>query len=309
LTRVLGTSSTSVLIGGEVPALAKAGVPHSFVVEFGPDFKRRWFLDSTLVSLHSDVAGDGGFLFVCADGATYSTQGGELRELRIADDLSGPNATGMLTSAGQVDQSIVAVGTSRVTYVRQSRGHWLKLSADIECARAEGRGVGFNAVASAAPGEICCAGLRGEVWMWRNEAWNRCDAPTNCDLTCVSVNPDGEYVIGGTRGILMRGSADKWQILESGPAMQSITAISAFQGEMYVADGSRLMKITGDVLEDVGITSGGSIPVRHLSSSGDALWAASRKQVFALQAGSWFELPLRSPEKDGGSARPMSASN
>ncbi len=295
LTRVLGTSSTRVLLGGEVPALAEDGVPHSFVVEFDPTFKRRWFLDSELVSLLPDVSGGGGLLFVCADGASYSTKDGELREVRIGDELSGPNSAKMLLSAVQVDQTVIAVGASRMTFRQESPGYWIRLSEDIECEQPGDYHFGFTSVASGAPEEFCCVGLHGEVWIRKNSTWERCDVPTNCDLTCVAVDPEGNYVIGGTRGILMKGSADKWQILESGPGRHSITGIATFQGSVYVADGSRLMKVEDDSVEEVEITPGATTPVRYLSSTRDAMWAASFDQVVVLREGNWTKLELGSP--------------
>lgn len=71
--------------------------------------------------------------------------------------------------------------------------------------------MGFEDIHGPNESNMYAVGGCGDVWHYDGEKWEWCDFPSNEQLSCVLVAPNGEVYISGEGGNLWQGKLHTWK--------------------------------------------------------------------------------------------------
>lgn len=220
-------------------------------------------------------------------GAFWEVQPKTLQEIhgRIKE------AESSLRSLSVIDEVIYGCGMGRTVLRRKSVGVWEEIGPGTS-AEDDGMVVGFEDLAGFSCDEIYAVGWRGEIWQHSKAKWQRLDSPVSATLNAVCCTPDGKVYIVGDNGVMLRGSSDVWEVLET-DRTDNLMDVAYFGNTVYVVTDFEILKLEeGSLIAEDAFSDEDDFPhtCLHLLTAEDALVSMGTKDLFRLHDGLWERL-------------------
>lgn len=229
-------------------------------------------------------------LSISEQGYVLALGGGQVAvEPRIAP---GDQTPGPLTEVRAIaGDTVVAVGTLRQAFLREQPGQWLRI--DQSC-RASGPGAADHAFLSVdgfSPTDIYAAGWEGEVWHYDGQTWTAQEIPTNLAFYRLCCAGDGLVYAVGQRGLILRGSRDRWEILQQESTQEDLWGCEWFQDRLFVATTHALYELDKNDLVPVEYSEQ-RIPATcyALSAADGIMWSIGTHDVMQLDKNGWSRI-------------------
>ena len=278
------------------------------------------------------IPGDMTQLMAIGEGGQVFLRGaGEEREEVIVKGDEGPATRGPLRCVRAIAGHVIAVGSDRQVYRRKGPSRWEALdmgarpesglppmdkvekAADKKKVADKGRAprakpgpptkrtssaqtsVGFEAVDGYAVNEMYAVGRGGEIWQWEGTRWLPHASPTTETLTQLTCATDGHVYAAGDKGVLVRGRADRWELLRTG-LTQPITGLRLYDGALYAATAKGVWRLEGDKLVAVPLPKKdppktfGMLDTESVTRTRGALWSIGPKDIFTYDGKTWTRI-------------------
>jgi hypothetical protein len=135
--------------------------------------------------------------------------------------------------------------------------------------------------------DVYAVGFQGEVWHFNGEGWERRDVPTDTVLTSVKCADDGFIYIGGHKGILLRGRADVWEVVDDGAPQDDIWDLEWFAGALYASTMTGVYRCLDRRCEPVEFSGDPPATTYQLSASEGVMWSVGRRDIVAFDGVQW----------------------
>lgn len=200
-----------------------------------------------------------------------------------------PRARGFtrLRSIGGV---VHACGMGRLVYRRRQDGTWENISAPWPAG--EQGVIGFTDLAGWQNGDLCCVGWAGEIWTRRKDTWNNEHSPTNGNFNAVAIHPDGNAYAVGDAGVMVKGQAGAWEVVETGMDA-NLQDVCVHDGRVYACSDFNVFALTEDGLEalwEEGGESAATTCLRLVPAAAQGLICVGSDDVLVMQGDAWTRL-------------------
>ncbi|WP_331346887.1 hypothetical protein [Cellvibrio sp. UBA7661] len=110
-----------------------------------------------------------------------------------------------------------AVAIGRRVFKRAAANQWIPILEGLTWPeQMDYLDMGFEDIHGSNENNMYAVGGCGDVWHYNGEKWQWCDFPSNEQLSCVLVAPDGDVYISGEGGNLWRGKMHTWEKIHTG---------------------------------------------------------------------------------------------
>ncbi|MNP05678.1 hypothetical protein D3C76_976340 [compost metagenome] len=227
-------------------------------------------------------------LTLCADGSVHrAAPDGQAYEDLVAEK---PSKHGLLRDIRPIGENVYATGFGRQVYVRHSRT-WQRCDQGVAEDPTADSLSGFESIDGFGEEEIYAVGNQGEIWCRRQGAWQRSESPTNIILENVLCAPDGMVYISGQLGIVLRGRADRWELIEHELTEDTFWDMAWFADRLWLSTTRGLYTLQGGKLEkaDTGLPKDQTF--RYLDANQECLWSSGERHLAAFDGMTWTRIP------------------
>ncbi len=227
-------------------------------------------------------------LTLCADGSVHrAAPDGQAYEDLVEEK---PSKHGLLRDIRPIGDSVYATGFGRQVYVRNART-WQRCDQGVAEPPTADSLSGFESIDGFGEEEIYAVGNQGEIWCRRQGTWQRSQSPTNVILENVLCAPDGMVYISGQLGIVMRGRADRWELIEHELTEDTFWDMAWFADRLWLSTTKALYTLQGSKLEkvDTGLPSGQTF--RYLDANQECLWSSGERHLATFDGTTWTQIP------------------
>ncbi|HEU0179348.1 MAG TPA: hypothetical protein VFV58_34215 [Blastocatellia bacterium] len=274
------------LVSSETAELSGKNIAHTYVYLF---FDGKWYTlerwPNAIVGMCHLGTDSIQLFFLCANGKVYKRVKGVITEEIIDPSDEGPSDLLLMRNMIAVGEELIAVGMARRAYRRSQGGEWSAIDATCFVSRKDRTSAtGFNAVA-AAGGTLIAVGHKGEIWRFDGQQWSMEESRPNVTLTGVSATDEGDFVIVGLDGVIMRGAPGSWRTIDHGATTQNFWGVVLFQDRMYVSNYGGVFCLNDSALETVTIEPDREISTAYLSATRDAIWSVGVQDIYTSSDG------------------------
>jgi hypothetical protein len=203
------------------------------------------------------------------------------------DPIEGVNRSGDFMDLRPLGKHLYACGMARQVYRREGEQKWARADQGTVLPPGSMEVVGFTSMDGVSEDDFYAVGFEGEIWRCLRGAWSQMDSVTNVVLQCVRVvAPDRVYACG-QNGVLLRGTANRWRVLDTSPVEEEeLWSIQAFKGDVYLASTSAIYKLDkNDVPRKVDTKLGKDLTHLHLHAADGFMWSFGVKDVMLTEDG------------------------
>jgi hypothetical protein len=226
----------------------------------------------TSPELHLLAVGPAGIAYV------GTAAGNAEEEIDPTDD--GPRRRGDIRDLRIIGAHVYAAGMSRQVYRREGKGNWTRQDAGTVQPRGSLEVAGFNSIDGVSEADIYAVGFGGEIWRRVAGAWHQVESPTNVVLHRVRAVSDDLVFAAGQGGVLLRGSADRWDVVPQYSTDADFWGMEWFRDTLFVASDTGVYALTADdTLERVEMGLGDGWTTRHLHANDGVMWSFGPKHV------------------------------
>lgn len=186
-----------------------------------------------------------------------------------------------------IEDVVIACGMGRTARRRESEGVWTEFGPGTTTADQD-RIVGFEDIHGLTANELYAVGWHGEIWHWSRGQWFKIDSPTNVNLNAVACVPDGKVYAVGDNGIMIEGTQNLWQIVETNRP-ENLMDVTSFDNDIFVVTDYRILRLTADGLVPDDRFADGDLPSTclQLLPAADGVISLGPKDMFSFANGSW----------------------
>ena len=195
-----------------------------------------------------------------------------------------------------IDGYAYSVGLFRQIFKRTELGKWEEFNNKgmpdnsvvyIKGERQPRRHMGFNDMDGPNENHMYAVGGHGEVMRYDGKRWNRCDFPSNEQLSTVTVGPDGTVYIGGEGGNLWKGKEDTWAKIYEGSSSILYNDRVWFDNKLWLSSDYQFLMLNGDKVERAKFGEEELPFSGHMDARDGLLVIASLHQVYAFDGKEW----------------------
>ena len=218
------------------------------------------------------------FWLLGTDGEFGLVHGNELTESDVGDDA--------LSAVAAVGRYIYAVGVVGQILRSENGRSWERLT-HAETVNDEL----LEAAAAYSPDEVYAVGAEGAIVLLRPTTAERIHSPTNLVLSGICRGPDDLLYACGQQGVILRGRAHEWTIIEHGVTTEDLWDICTFQGRVFLSSTHFLYELKGNTLETVSFEHDIPRTFYKLASAGDdTLLSVGQRDAFLFDGREWTRL-------------------
>jgi hypothetical protein len=267
--------------------LTKQRIDHAFLVTWnGRDWDEQHTLTWSVAGVCRISRPRPAWIAVGVNGQALVVEGTLGREEPIGEGEEAAGRIGFLRAARSIEGRAYAVGMCRQVYCRTDEGVWQRIDRDCRRPSGDWSIVGFESIDGFAANDLYAVGLQGEIWHGDGVRWSRIDSPTNVILTQVCCAEDGIVYACGRKGMLLKGRADRWEVIEHSIHGDDFWGMAWFKGRLFIAtlyylcvfDGANVVLVTAD---------GSPSSAYHLSATADRLWSIGPHEVSTFDGTDW----------------------
>ncbi|BBT16946.1 hypothetical protein ACWKWZ_18085 [Metapseudomonas otitidis] len=225
--------------------------------------------------------------------------------------LLGKNGeTTELTASGKVDEQIPGAGLNvaepygYVEVIRNIAGQlyvcgygrqvykrvgddWISIATDIltrETAK------GFMDIAGISEDQVYAVGWGGEIYFHDGRRWHKDDSPTTAHLTGVRCLENGQVVVCGHKGVVLRGAFNLWEVVDDNGLNGNWYDIEVYGDTIYLAGNNQLAKVENDKIVPIDIGIGRSVSTHKLHVKDGLLWSFGEDDIVVFDGQKWQEI-------------------
>ncbi len=205
---------------------------------------------------------------------------------------NGPSSSRNINGACVIGDDLYVAGMRRQVYRRtlESRS-WERFDDGCFVQNATPEIFGFNAIHGLSETEIYAVGFRGEIWCYRNSKWNQIESPTDINLYTVCKLQNGETLVGGGLGTLLRGNSSGFFPINHNITEHSITSIVEFYNKIFITDeNGGLFELIADELKVISDFSISDSDGGHLNANDDALLYTCTNFALIFDGENWINV-------------------
>jgi hypothetical protein len=236
---------------------------------------------------------------------THSRRGGRLQTFALGEDGEVivvekeqvwrndiPRATfedkrlGPMRKIRAAGDAVIAVGMNRQAYLLDENGRWENVSAP---ATGDNPVTGFEAVVGIGAEDFICAGWRGEIWRRHHGVWKQLDSPTNIVILDLVVGDRTIYGCG-LGGLMIRGDAVAWEVIEQRPFDLDLYSVAWHAGKLYTASLYGVYELRDGKLFDVDYGFPPPETSHTLCTVADGMASIGAKDLLFLDDAGWKRL-------------------
>ena len=109
-------------------------------------------------------------------------------------------------------------------------------------------------------------------------------------LAAVRCTPEGTVWICGDKGTLLKGSFNRWEVIEDSACTENWYDLTLFEGRVYLAGNTQLACYDGSNLTTVDTGLNRSFSTHRLSASEGILWSIGEDDILRYENGQWQEI-------------------
>jgi hypothetical protein len=193
-----------------------------------------------------------------------------------------------------IGDSLFVCGDRRQVYVRAGDG-WQACDDEIREQDPRKIGCSLNDLDGRDESLIIAVGDRGEIVERHDKTWRRVDSPTNVSLERVSVAHSGTAWACGGAGTLLRGNADRWEVVSHSTRKDWVFwGLAILDEEPYVCSSDGLFRYHNASLEQVALPAMTGAPYR-LAADSDSLWLLGYSDLWRYDRVTWHRIELPEP--------------
>ena len=148
-----------------------------------------------------------------------------------------------------IDGWAYAVGMGRRVFKRIEKNRWIPILEGLSWPeQMDYMDMGFQDIHGPNENNMYAVGGCGDVWHYNGEKWEWCDLPSNEQLSCVLVAPDGVVYISGEGGNLWRGSMHTWEKIYTGDSSVLNKDLVWYNNQLWVSSDYQLRVWNGKEL-------------------------------------------------------------
>ena len=209
-------------------------------------------------------------------------------------DLSedGPNYSCWLTSVKKIGRHVYAAGLARQVYRRERTAKWSRVDKGIFVSREKiEHAIGLWDIDGLREKAIYAVGYGGEIWHYNGMEWIQEESPTNVGLNCVRCLSDEEVYVCGMAGMLIRGTAGQWEVIDHGATDQDFWGMVYFKKQLFLSGDEGIFVLEGEELKQVDMGVEEEFTTSYLDAKDGAVWSVGEKHVAcSLDGIRWSEV-------------------
>lgn len=220
---------------------------------------------------------------------------GETTELtahgRVDEQIPGAGLNvaepyGYVEAIRNITGQLYVCGYGRQVYKRIGK-EWIPIANDIltrESAK------GFLDIAGASEDRIYAVGWEGEIYFYDGQNWHKDDSPTTAHLTGVRCLEDGQVIVCGHKGVVLRGSFNLWEVVNENGLNGNWYDIEIYNNTIYLAGNNQLAKVEDDKIVAVDLGVGRTVSTHKLHAKEGLLWSFGENDIFVFNGQGWQEI-------------------
>lgn len=292
LTKVHVYSRDLVYIRAIIRPLDERGVDHTLFLRWAAGEWGQFMVPHVSTSFCVIDEPERKVLTLCADGTvhTFAQDGSGVEAIRSAGHHFSPQR--VPSEIRQIGGDVYVVGMGREVFRRRAPNAWDwcgQGAADNSNVDPMG---GFLDIDGFGPESLYAVGFGGEMWHYDGRRWTQIDSPTNRKLESVlCIPPDLVYATGGG-GVVVRGRAGTWRVVNQDSATGTLWTVVNFNGIPYTASRDAIYSIGDDDLKKVDLSAlGHEVTAGYLHAKNGTMWSVGDKDVLVADDRGWREVP------------------
>jgi hypothetical protein len=249
--------------------------------------KKRWNIAGVAVS-HEPIAQ---MVAVSQWGDVLCTGSGDTHDEHVATGAAKPvNDRGPLTGVRRIGKAIYVVGMDRQVYRRTGVNAWSEISPKPKRKEKKDDPKGFQAIHGFSEKDIYAVGWDGEIWHYDGASWKELPSITNQVLVDVCCAGDGIVYACGREGLLIKGRADKWEIVDTDDLEEDFWSLAWFEDQLFIASLYNLYTLGKKGLAEVSMGKDTPGTCNRLAADEGVLWSIGAKDVMAFDGKKWTRI-------------------
>jgi hypothetical protein len=260
--------------------------PHSFLFFFQNGKWNKMVIDWPVISV-GEFGAEQTLISLGVDGRVHLAGRRGVSTERIA----GPENAGVLSAIRAISGQPYAVGMARQAYVRRD-GIGAPIDEGARQSIADDAVRGFLAIDGFGANDIYAVGYAGEIWHFDGARWSNLPSPTNLHLNTIRCAAPDRVYAAGQRGIVIRGSGTRWEILGEGQIADEIWGCEVFRDRLYVSTSKNVYAFDDKkfAIEDIGLSATGAASKLHANDG--VLWSFGTKFLSYTEGTSWIPVSI-----------------
>ncbi|UYB52512.1 hypothetical protein OCJ37_00635 [Xanthomonas sp. AM6] len=201
-----------------------------------------------------------------------------------------PSKHGLLRDIRAIGGRVYATGVGRQVHSRKDRT-WQRCDQGVVEDPTAANLSGFESIDGFGEDEIYAAGNQGEIWCRRQGAWQRSESPTKIVLENVLCAPDGVVYLSGQSGVVIRGRAGRWELVEHGLTEDTFWDMAWFNDRLWLSTTEALYMLQGSELARVETGLPRDQTFRYLDANEQCLWSSGERHLAAFDGAAWTRIP------------------
>lgn len=237
--------------------------------------------DWTAHSLCAAPSSDAAFIAISMEGRVAVLRPGAHTEAEIRPQ-SGRR--GVLRSVTRIGNHVVAAGTAGSVWRMITPDQWIRLTPNVPDA------IRFEHIAGSSLEDLHAVGWLGAIWYFDEGQWRNADSPTNVILNRACVLPDGQLIVCGQEGVLLRGRHAQWSIIDQRVTTETFWDVCCFGERVFLTTASVLYELLDDQLVPVRFGEDPPLTFYRLCAVEGVLWSVGAKDVMWFESRGWQRL-------------------
>ncbi|MEY4561754.1 MAG: hypothetical protein RLZZ618_1031 [Pseudomonadota bacterium] len=215
---------------------------------------------------------------------------GDRHEELIETPDSSPDNRGPLRGVRRIGDDIIVVGMDRQVYRRTGENAWATFDKGIPRSTDPKVITGFESVDGRSMDDIVAVGWDGDIWVCDHGQWVQQASPVNTVLLSVCCAEDGLTYACGRNGLLIRGRAGQWEVMDQGVFAEDLWSLAWFNGKLYASSMDAVYVLEDGELGPVYMGEDQAKTCFRLTAGDGVLWSIGAKDLMCFDGTAWTRI-------------------
>lgn len=230
-------------------------------------------------------------VFLGMGGEIFCMGSGKSNHEKIrAGEPDSPEQRGLMRGIRGIGKTVFAVGMSRQVYRRDGVNVWTCIDQSARPKAGDQTVYSFESIDGFAEEDLYAVGRRGEIWHYDGKTWHPIDSPTNLILTNVCCADDGMVYICGRLGMLLKGRANRWEVIDHQATQDDFWGIAWLGDHLYVSSMRGVYCLKDQTLTPMDFGEDVPQTYYHLSSRDGVMYSIGAKDLMSFDGKKWTRI-------------------